>query len=139
MGHLLDAEGINVSDAQRHWYVLNPSQARMRRRSNIAGEASNIFRVFFSRILNDSDREMLHSCFVETSDSTRTDFEIGRLLEQVSNDIRALNLSGASELSEEIERAVQSLRTDVVQIIGGDPSGKSRFISRFSKLSLQVQ
>jgi hypothetical protein len=76
LAHLNEAEGVVVTDAEQQYHVLDPREARMRRRDPLASDAALLFAQFFSRLSNEKDREMLRDCFVATAESRKTDFEL---------------------------------------------------------------
>ena len=65
LAHLNDAEGLRIPDAEQQLYVLDPADARMRKRDELASDAALLFSQFFSRMSDEKDREMLRDCFVE--------------------------------------------------------------------------
>jgi len=131
ISQLVDAEGITVSEAEQQYAVLPPSSSILTPRSELATDAASLFKEFFSKISDSSDREMLIECFVETSESTHADFEIQKILEKVINNVTTLSESGTKAMQSKIERSIQLKISDTVLLIGNESSGKSTFVDRF--------
>ena len=110
---------------------MDPADARMRKRDELASDAALLFSQFFSRMSDEKDREMLRDCFVETHESRKADFELEKIVERVMNNITALNAGEGGALQDEMERAIRANRSDTVLIVGNKGSGKSTFIDRF--------
>ena len=131
LAHLNEAEGLVITDAEQQFYVLNPSDARMRLRDSLASDAALLFAQFFSRLSNEKDREMLRDCFVETGESRKADFDLEKIIQRVLNNITALETGQGGALQAELERAMTSRRSETVLLIGNKGAGKSTFIDRF--------
>ncbi|MGU3454352.1 MULTISPECIES: ATP-binding protein [unclassified Methylobacterium] len=131
LSHLDEAEGRKVGDAEQHFYVFPPSEARMRTRDPLAHDASLLFSQFFSRLSDDQDREMLRDCFVETGESRKADLELQKIIQKVLNNISAISTGSGGALQAELERAMVSGRSETVLLIGNKGSGKSTFVDRF--------
>lgn len=131
LAHLNEAEGLRIPDAEQQFYVLDPSEARMKARDPLASDAALLFSQFFSRLSDDKDREMLRDCFVETPESRKADFELEKILQRVTNDITSINTGEGGALQEEMERAIRVNRSETVVIVGNKGSGKTTFIDRF--------
>lgn len=139
LAHLNDAEGLRVPDAEQQFYVLDPTDARMRRRDELASDAALLFSQFFSRMSDDKDKEMLRDCFVETQESRKADFELEKIIQRVMNDITSLNTGEGGALQEQVERAIRIKRSETVLIVGNKGSGKSTFIDRFFEQVLPLR
>jgi hypothetical protein len=50
LAHLNEAEGLMVADAEQQFCVLDPAEARMRKRDPLASDAALLFSQFFSRL-----------------------------------------------------------------------------------------
>lgn len=131
VAHLNEAEGLTITDAEQQFFVLNPSEARMRQRDPLASDAALLFNQFFSRLSNEKDREMLRDCFVETAESRKADFELEKIIQRVLNTITSLETEHGSALQAELERAMVSGRSETVLLVGNKGAGKSTFIDRF--------
>jgi hypothetical protein len=131
LAHINEAEGIRIPETEQQFYVLDPADARMRKRDELANDAALLFSQFFSRMSDEKDREMLRDCFVETEESRKADFELEKIVQRVMNNITALNTSEGGALQEEIERTIRARRSETVLIVGNKGSGKSTFIDRF--------
>jgi hypothetical protein len=139
LAHLVDAEGIAVPSAEQHFYVLDPTEARMRQRDPLASDAALVFQQFFSRLSNEKDREMLRDCFVETAESKRADFEFEKIVQRVLNDISSLETQRGGALQAEIERTLVTKRSETVLVVGNKGAGKSTFIDRFFEQILPLK
>ena len=131
LAHINDAEGLRIPDAEQQFYVLDPNDARMRKRDPLASDAALLFSQFFSRLSDEKDREMLRDCFVETAESRRADIELEKIIQRVMNNMTALNTSEGGALQAEMERTMRAKRSETVLIVGNKGSGKSTFIDRF--------
>jgi len=131
LAHLHEAEGLRIPDPEQQHYVLDPADARLRKRDQLASDAAQLFEQFFSRMSGTKDRQMLHDCFVETQESRKADFELEKIVQRVMNTITTLNTGEGGALQEEMERTIRAKRSETVLIIGNKGSGKSTFIDRF--------
>ena len=131
LAHLNEAEGLLVPDAEQHHYVLNPRDARMRKRDALASDAALLFSQFFSRLSNEQDREMLRDCFVESPESRKADLELEKIIQRVLNTITPLETGHAGALQAELERAIRSGTSETILLVGNKGAGKSTFIDRF--------
>lgn len=131
LAHINEAEGLRIPDTEQQFYVMDPADARMRKRDELASDAALLFSQFFSRMSDDKDKEMLRDCFVETQESRKADFELEKLIQRVMNNITALNTGEGGALQEEMERTIRVKRSETVLIVGNKGSGKSTFIDRF--------
>jgi hypothetical protein len=131
LAHLNEAEGLVISDAEQQFYVLDPCDARMRLRDPLASDAALLFSQFFSRLSNEKDREMLRDCFVETGESRKADFELEKIIQRVVNTITPIETGHGNALQAELERAMNTRRSETVLLIGNKGAGKSTFIDRF--------
>ena len=129
--HLNEAEGLSVAEAEQQFFVLDPSDARMRQRDPLASDAALLFSQFFSRLSDEQDREMLRDCFVATDESRKADLELEKIIQRVLNNISALNTGQGGALQEELERTMTSRRSETILLIGNKGAGKSTFIDRF--------
>ncbi len=137
--HLNQAEGLPMPDTEQHHYVLNPRDARMRKRDSLASDAALLFSQFFSRLSNDQDREMLRDCFVETSESRKADLELEKIIQRVLNTITPLETGQGGELQAELERTIRSGTSETILLIGNKGAGKSTFIDRFFEQVLPMR
>ncbi|KYK50024.1 hypothetical protein A1D31_22185 [Bradyrhizobium liaoningense] len=131
LAHINEAEGLRIPDAEQQFCVLDPADARMRKRDELASDAALLFSQFFSRMSDEKDREMLRDCFVETQESRKADFELEKIIQRVMNNITALNTGEGGALQEAMERTIRAKRSETVLIVGNKGSGKSTFIDRF--------
>lgn len=131
LAHLNDAEGLSIPSAEQQYFVMDPSAAKMRVRDPLANDASLLFAQFFSRLSDEQDREMLRDCFVETNESRKADLELQKIMQKILNNISPLNTGAGGALQREIERTMQSKRSETVLLIGNKGSGKSTFVERF--------
>ena len=129
--HLNQAEGLIIADAEQQFYVLDPADARMRKRDPLASDAALLFSQFFSRLSDEQDREMLRDCFVETSESRKADLELQKIIQRVLNTVSPLNTGSGGELQAELERTMASRRSETILLIGNKGAGKSTFVDRF--------
>jgi hypothetical protein len=131
IAHLNEAEGLTVTDAEQQYFVLNSSDAQMRKRDPLASDAALLFSQFFSRLSDEQDREMLRDCFVETTESRKADFELEKIIQRVLNNIAPISTGGGGALQAELEQTIASKRSETVLLVGNKGAGKSTFIDRF--------
>lgn len=131
LAHLNEAEGLVVSDAEQQFFVQDPREAYMRKRDPLASDAALLFSQFFSRMSNEQDREMLRDCFVETAESRRADLELEKIIQRVLNNISSLSTSQGGALRAELERAIETRKSETVLLVGNKGSGKTTFVDRF--------
>lgn len=104
-------------------------------RAALARDLDRVFDKFFKSLSDETDKQMLIDCFVETKESRDADVNLQKLAEEVLADISALSGS-AGELQQEIADAVESHLGEIVLIIGNKGAGKSTFIDRFFSVVL---
>jgi hypothetical protein len=139
LAHLSEAEGLMINEAEQQLYVLDPRDARMRLRDPLASDAALLFSQFFSRLSNERDREMLRDCFVETGESRKADFELEKIIQRVLNTITSIETGQGNALQMELERAINTRRSETVLLIGNKGAGKSTFIDRFFQQVLPLR
>ncbi len=100
-------------------------------RDSMASDAAELFAQFFSRLSNDRDKEMLRDCFVETAESHKADLELEKIIQNVLNNVAPIPTDRGGALQDEIERAINSKRSETILLIGNKGSGKSTFVDRF--------
>ncbi len=125
------AEGLTAAGEEDQAFVSPPDHASMHERNALSQDASLLFSQFFSTITSDTDGEMLKRCFVETSESNKADLEIQKIAQKILNGIQSLDTGSSAALQNEIERAVLTMQSETVLIIGNKGSGKSTFLTRF--------
>jgi hypothetical protein len=111
----------------------------MRLRDPLASDAALLFSQFFSRLSNEKDREMLRDCFVETGESRKADFELEKIIQRVVNTITPIETGQGNALQAELERALNTRRSETVLLIGNKGAGKSTFIDRFFQQVLPLR
>jgi hypothetical protein len=111
----------------------------MRLRDPLASDAALLFSQFFSRLSNEKDREMLRDCFVETGESRKADFELEKIIQRVLNTITPIETGHGNALQAELERAMNTRRSETVLLIGNKGAGKSTFIDRFFQQVLPLR
>lgn len=136
--HLNSAEGVSIGEAEEQYFVSNPADAHMKPRDTLAIDASLLFSQFFSRLSNTEDKEMVRACFVETAESKSADFELQKIVQNVLNGIASLDTAESSALQAEIEKTLNSLKSETVLLVGNKGSGKSTFIDRFFSETLPL-
>ena len=139
LAHLNEAEGLTVAEAEQQFFVLDPSDARMRQRDPLASDAALLFSQFFSRLSDEQDREMLRDCFVETSESRKADIELEKIIQRVLSNITSINTGQGGALQAELERTIASQRSETVLLIGNKGAGKSTFVDRFFHQALPLR
>lgn len=125
------ADGIRAAFEEEQITVSPPDEARMLPRDALSHDASLLFSQFFAGISAESDPEMLRACFVETPESNKADLELQKIAQKLLNGIEALDTGHSAALQSEVERAVTSMRSETVLIVGNKGSGKTTFLTRF--------
>lgn len=117
-----------VVEKQRYDYV---------RKNKFAIDMERIFSEFFSSLSDESNREMLRDCFVETRESRETETNMKKIASSLISQIEMVSSEDGMELAEQIRYAVTSHKGEFVLIIGNKGAGKSTFIDRFFQVSLE--
>lgn len=134
-----EAEGLHVSHAEMLYRVLEPSEVRLLSKSKLAADLENVFRNFFGTMSGDDDPEMLARCFVESKESREADISLQKITRNLINRIDVVEPGEGSELSDHVRVAVENQRGEFVLIIGNKGAGKSTFIDRFFRMTLEKE
>lgn len=131
MVQLNRAEGLSAAGEESQAIVSPPDGARMHEQDALSQDATLLFKQFFSKITSPNDLEMLKNCFVETPESQKADLELQKIAQKLLGGIQAIDTAESKHLQSEIERAVISMQSETVLLVGNKGSGKSTFLVRF--------
>ncbi|MBF4069328.1 hypothetical protein ISJ33_24655 [Burkholderia pseudomallei] len=130
------AEGLALA----HHEPLRPlRETRFLRRlekNPLARELSDVLSGFFSAMNGEDDPEMLTYCFVESTESREAESNLQKIAQNILRNIELVSNDSAENLQNEIRGAVELERKEFVLIVGNKGSGKSTFVDRFFRLTL---
>lgn len=129
-----EQEGNSVSQTEELLTIKNDATQFMRK-TEISRDIEKVFTKFFTSMSGDEDPEMLVNCFVESKESRETDVSLQRIAKNIIDGISYIDASYGLEA--DIRDAVDSERGDFALIIGNKGAGKSTYIDRFFKLTLE--
>jgi energy-coupling factor transporter ATP-binding protein EcfA2 len=129
--HLSKAEGTLVSTNIDWFKAVDDRRNTLMPLSPLSADLDRVFEGFFRSIVDESDRQMLVDCFVESRESHDTDLTLRKLTEELIADIAALSTATGEELRKEIEETIRAQISEIVLIVGQKGSGKSTFVDRF--------
>jgi energy-coupling factor transporter ATP-binding protein EcfA2 len=108
-------------------------------RSKLASDLEKVFREFFSSMAGDNDPEMLIKCFVESKESKAAESSLQKITRNLINQVELVGSDKGEELQEHIKGSLETQRGEFVLIIGNKGAGKSTFVDRFFKLTLEKE
>lgn len=129
-----EQEGNSVSQAEDLATIKTDSPQFMRK-TEISRDIEKVFTKFFTSMSGDEDSEMLINCFVESKESRETDVSLQRIAKNIIDGISYIDANYGLEA--DIRDAVVSEKGDFALIIGNKGAGKSTYIDRFFKLTLE--
>ncbi|WPK02136.1 AAA family ATPase [Pseudomonas putida] len=129
-----EEEGNSVSQAEDLLNIRTDNPQFMRK-SEISRDIEKVFTKFFTSMSGDEDSEMLINCFVESKESRETDVSLQRIAKNIIDGISYIDTNYG--LQADIRDAVDSEKGDFALIIGNKGAGKSTYIDRFFKLTLE--
>ncbi|MGL4501357.1 MAG: AAA family ATPase [Planktothrix sp.] len=118
--------------------VINLDKRAFLPKSILLRDLETIYGSFFSTISGE-DPDMLINCFVESQESKAADESLEKITKNLLNKIDVLNSEKGVELENEIRSAIAYKKGEFVLIIGNKGSGKSTFIDRFFRQTLDKQ
>lgn len=130
-----EAEGLQVSQSENLESVLTFSERKLIKKSQLLRDLETVYRGFFSTISGE-DKDMLAKCFVESKESREADESLEKIARNLLNAVDTVNSQGGAELEDEIRNAIKIKKGEFVLIIGNKGAGKSTFIDRFFRLTL---
>lgn len=136
--YINEQEGLSIHQSESLLQIKNPQHLQMLSKSNLARDIDKVFTNFFSSMSGDDDPEMLISCFVESRESRETDFSLQKIARNIIDQISYIQTHPQS-LEAEIKDALTTSKGDFVLIIGNKGSGKSTYIDRFFKSTLESE
>lgn len=136
MIQLAKYEGLRLEREEELFTPVDLKRIAREKKGEMTLALEGIFDEFFTEMTGDKDPEMLSECFVETKESAEADRALEKLTREFLDEIETLATDTASQLREEIEMALETKRGESVVIVGNKGAGKSTFIERFFKRSL---
>ena len=137
--HTHEAEGLQVSHNEVLEPVIEISERRLLQKSALLRDLESIYRSFFSTMSGEEDSDMLAKCFVESKESRAADESLEKITRNLLNRIDIVNSERGTELEDQIRTAVNLQKGEFVLIIGNKGAGKSTFIDRFFRLTIDKQ
>lgn len=117
--------------------AVNKTEIYRQQKSTLAFELEPVFDNFFSRMTGEDDPDLIVDCFVETKESRIADHSLEKMTSRVLGNVSNLNNDLEAELSAYISNAVELDSGESVFIVGPTGAGKSTFIERFFKKTLE--
>lgn len=130
------AEGNLATPEESQSFVRPATQAKFHETDALARDARLLFQQFFTRLANDSNKEMLRECFAETKESQTAEFGLRKIVEKLTNTATVIESARSEALQEEVERTIATGRSETALIVGNKGAGKSTFIDRFFEFIL---
>lgn len=137
--YLNDSEGVSVHRSENLYGIRDSSQPTMMSKSPLARDIDKIFTSFFSSMAGDDDPEMLINCFVESKESKETDLSLQKIARNIIDQIDYVEASHTHGLIADIRDAVAREKGDFALIIGNKGAGKSTYIDRFFRATLDPE
>lgn len=129
--HFQEAEGQPIRTSIFSKALRPQGSARMKTSSTLPADLDRTMGLFFKRLGGEDDEEIVRECFVETPESRLADSRLIKIAESISGQIRPLDTSQGTALTEVIQRTYDSKSREFVLVVGTKGSGKSTFIRRF--------
>ena len=115
---------------------FNEAQIHLAQKSDLAFDLDCVFDKFFGKMRGDDDPDLLIECFVETRESRITDFSLEKITARILGNIISGSGSVDDRLAKLVATAFEVDEGQTVFIIGPTGSGKTTFIDRFFRKSL---
>lgn len=116
---------------------IEKSNIYRQQKSNLAFQLEPVFDSFFSRMTGEEDQDLIVECFVETRESRIADHSLEKMTARVLGNISSEERDLESQLSEYLSKAVELDAGESVFIVGPTGAGKSTFVERFFKKTLE--
>ncbi len=134
-----DSEGISVYRSETLYSLRSAAAPTMLTKSPLAKDLERIFTSFFSSMSGDDDPELLINCFVESKESKDTDLSLQKIARNIVEQIDYIGGQNSHNLAEDIRDAVAREKGEFALIIGNKGAGKSTYIERFFKNTLDSE
>lgn len=106
------------------------------RKSDLAFDLDRVFDRFFGKMRGDDDPDLLIECFVETRESRIADFSLEKITARILGNISSGAGTVDDRLARLVEAAIEVDEGQTVFIIGPTGSGKTTFVDRFFRKTL---
>lgn len=116
--------------------AISKSEIFRTQKSSLAFDLEPVFDTFFSRMTGEDDPNLIIECFVETKESRITDHYLEKMTARVLGNISSVTHDVARDLSDYISSAVDLDSGESIFIVGPTGAGKSTFIERFFRKTL---
>lgn len=134
--HLDREEGGALSPIDPLRSLVPSTSIYLMPKSDLARDLDQLFGEFFKTLTGENDEELLLHCFVESAESREADKSLEKITRDLISHVQAIRSDTGIELRREIETSYETRKGQVVVIVGNKGSGKSTFIERFFKLTL---
>ncbi|UWR63276.1 cold shock domain-containing protein [Phaeobacter inhibens] len=111
---------------------------KITQKSQLGHDLDRVFDVYFGRMTGKDDPDFLINCFVETRESRIADFSLEKITTKVLGNIQADQRDVDKGLSAIVAEAIQVDEGQTVFIVGPTGSGKTTFIERFFRKTLDA-
>jgi predicted type IV restriction endonuclease len=132
-------EGTSLNQSEALYSARADNNSYMLRKSDMTRDIDKVFTSFFSSMSGENDSEMLVNCFVESKESRETDLNLQKIAKNIIDGISYIDSNSRYGLEADIRDAVASERGDFALIIGNKGAGKSTYIDRFFRLTLESE
>lgn len=116
---------------------IDSTEIFRQQKTKLAFDLEPVFDRFFSRLSGEEDPELLIECFVETRESRIADHSLEKMTARVLGNIALQSTDLDKELSEYLSNAVELDTGESIFLVGPTGAGKSTFIDRFFKKTLE--
>ncbi len=134
-----DSEGISLYHSEQLFKLRTTTTPSMINKSPLTRDMEKLFSSFFSSMSGDDDPELLVNCFVESKESRDTDLSLQKIARNIVEQIDYIDGQNSHNLAEGIRDAVAREKGDFALIIGNKGAGKSTYIERFFKTTLDIE
>lgn len=111
-------------------------EINLAKKSDLAFDLDRVFDKFFGKMRGDDDPNLLIECFVETRESRIADFSLEKIAARILGNIQSDTGTVDERLSRLVKSAVSIDDGQTVFIVGPTGSGKTTFIDRFFRKTL---
>ncbi|MCU7249148.1 AAA family ATPase [Pseudomonas koreensis] len=135
-------EGTSLNQSETLYSVRSDNNSHMLKKTDMTRDIDKVFTSFFSSMSGEDDSEMLINCFVESKESKEskeTDLSLQKIARNIIDGISYVDTNPRYGLEADIRDAVASERGDFALIIGNKGAGKSTYIDRFFRLTLESE
>jgi energy-coupling factor transporter ATP-binding protein EcfA2 len=129
-------EGTALSAVDPLVSLIAGSEIYLMKKTDLARDLDQLFNEFFKTLTGDTDEELLLHCFVESAESREADRSLEKITRDLISHVQTIRSDTGIELRKEIEASYETKKGQMVVIVGNKGAGKSTFVERFFKLTL---